>query len=62
VKSPAPNKDIKGGDVYFINLLKEPFNVREPVEIIAENDPEQKRMLLFDVSSMTWQDTLHGLI
>jgi hypothetical protein len=63
VKSPHPNVNIQGGkDVYGIDLPKEPFLVREPVEIIAENDEEGKHMLLFDVASMNWQETLQDVL
>lgn len=62
VKSTDPNRDIKAGDYYSIDLLKPPFSTREPVEVFDEQDAEKKHMLLFDVTRMTWEDSLAGLI
>lgn len=62
VNSIRPNIDIKGGEFYEIDILKEPFRVQHPVEVIAENDVEQKHMLLYNVANMTWQDTLQGVL
>lgn len=50
------------GQYYDINLLKEPFKVSEPLEIIDEQTQDGKHMLLFDVQKMTWQDPLDGLV
>lgn len=56
------NKEIKAGDVYSVDILKPPFNASQPIEEFEEGDHEGKHMLLFDMASMTWQDTLAGLI
>jgi hypothetical protein len=50
------------GDYYPIDLLKEPFKVSQPLEIIDEKAPDGKHMLLFDVQKMTWQDPLADLV
>ena len=53
------NVDIAAGDVYDIDLLKPPFNLRPaPLEIVKEDNPEQKFMLLLDVSRMEWDEEL----
>lgn len=51
-----------GVGYYDINLLKEPFNMSQPLELIDEKSPDQKHMLLYDVQSMTWVDPLDGLV
>jgi len=62
VKSSTPNVDIAGGDYYALDLLKPPFNVSKPLEILDEQTPDGKHMLLFDVQKMTWDDALLGLV
>ena len=53
------NVDIAAGDVYDIDLLKPPFNIRPaPLEVIKEDNPEQKFMLLLDVARMEWDEDL----
>ena len=53
------NVDIAVGDVYDIDLLRPPFNIRPaPLEIIKEDNPEQKFMLLLDVAHMEWDEDL----
>ena len=53
------NVDIAAGDVYDIDLLRPPFNIRPaPLEIIKEDNPEQKFMLLLDVARMEWDEDL----
>ena len=53
------NVDIAAGDVYDIDLLKPPFNLRPaPLEIVKEDNPERKFMLLLDVSRMEWDEDL----
>jgi hypothetical protein len=53
---------VAAGAAYEIDLLKEPFKVTPPIEIIDERTPDGKHMLLFDVQKMTWQDSLDGLV
>jgi hypothetical protein len=62
VKSPDPNKVITPGDFYKVDLLKPPFSANRPVEMFDEQDGEKKHMLLFDVTRMTWQDSLQGIL
>jgi len=51
--------DVPVGDGYDIDLLKPPFNLRpSPLEIVKEDNPEQKFMLLLDVSRMEWDEDL----
>lgn len=50
------------GDYYQIDLLKEPFKLSKPLQIIDEKSWDGKHMLLFDVQKMTWQDSLAGLV
>jgi hypothetical protein len=51
------NVDVAAGDVYDIDLLKPPFNLRpRPLEIVREDNPEQKFMLLLDVARMEWDE------
>ena len=53
------NVDVDVGDGYDIDLLKPPFNLRPaPLEIIKEDNPEQKFMLLFDLGRMEWDEDL----
>lgn len=53
------NVDINVGDVYDIDLLQPPFNVRPPpLEVIKEDNPEQKFMLLLDVGRLAWDEDL----
>ena len=53
------NDDIEAGEVYDIDLLKPPFNLRPaPLEIIKEDNPEQKFMLLLDVGRREWDEDL----
>ena len=53
------NEDVVAGDVYDIDLLKPPFSIRPaPLEIIKEDNPEQKFMLLLDVARMEWDENL----
>lgn len=53
------NMDIAVGDVYDIDLQKPPFNLRPaPLEIVKEDNPEQKFMLLLDVARMEWDEDL----
>ena len=53
------NEDVAAGDVYDIDLLKPPFNIRPaPMEVITEDNPEQKYMLLLDVARMEWDEDL----
>lgn len=49
------------GDYYEVDLLKPPFSVSKPLEIIDENTPDGKHMLLFEVANLTWSDPLQGL-
>ncbi len=49
---------LQAGEYYPINLLKNPFNLSRPLEIIDEHTPDGKHMLLYDVRSMTWSDPL----
>lgn len=65
LSSETPNRDVKGGGYFPINLLKPPFNMSEPLEVIDEETPAgeaHKYLLLFRVSQMTWQDSLPGLM
>ena len=58
----SPNRDIVAGEYYPINLLAPPFNLRPaPLEVIDEQSPDGKHMLLFDVRALEWDDTLYGL-
>lgn len=50
------------GGGYPIDLLKPPFKLSAPLEVIDEKTPDGKHMLLFDVQKMTWEDTLDGLV
>lgn len=50
------------GDSYQIDLLKEPFKLSKPLQIIDEKSWDGKHMLLFDVQKMTLQDSLAGLV
>lgn len=58
----TPNVDIKAGEYYSIDLTKPPFNLGPPLEVINEKTPDGKHMLLFNVTSMTWDDWLPGLL
>lgn len=49
------------GGYYPIDLLKPPFNVSQPVEVIDEKVADGKHLLLFEVAKMTWSDPLQGL-
>ena len=52
------NVDIDVGDMYDIDLLKAPFNLRSaPLEIIKEDNPEQNFMLLLD-ARLEWDEDL----
>ena len=70
LKYVDPNRDIAPGEYYAINLKEPPFNLRPaPLEIIdersdvAENSTQAQRkyMLLYDVSTLEWDDELLGL-
>lgn len=50
------------GEYYNINLLKSPFKLSQPLEIIDEQTQDGKHMLLFDVQKMVWEDPLDGLV
>jgi hypothetical protein len=53
------NVDIAVGDVYDIDLLQPPFNMRpHPLYVIKEDNPERKFMLLFDARRMAWDEDL----
>jgi hypothetical protein len=58
---PVPWLAVTAGGYYPINLLKPPFNVSRPLEVIDEQVPDGKHLLLFEVGKMTWSDPLHGL-
>lgn len=57
----AVSDALAAGQYYDINLLKTPFKVSRPLEIIDEHTQDGKHMLLFDVQNMTWEDPLLGL-
>jgi hypothetical protein len=50
------------GSNYEINLLKAPFKTSKPLEVLSEQTPDGKHLLLFEVATMTWDDPLHGLL
>jgi hypothetical protein len=50
------------GTHYEIDLLKAPFKVSKPLEVVSEQTPDGKHLLLFAVATMTWDDPLHGLL
>lgn len=52
---------LRAGGYYAIDLLKPPFNVSQPVEVIDEKVEDGKHLLLFEVAKMTWSDPLYGL-
>ncbi len=57
----AVNRNISVGDYYPVDVTKPPFNVRPaPVEVVDEKTigEDPKYMLLFDVSSMEWDEVL----
>jgi hypothetical protein len=58
----CPLTDPLAGGYYDIDLLKEPFKLSKPLEIIDEQSSDGKHMLLFDVQGMTWEDPLDGLV
>lgn len=63
IKSTDINTDVPAGKgAYAIDLLKEPFKVSQPLDIIDEKSIDGKHMLLFDVQKMTWQDPLADLM
>lgn len=39
-----------------------PFNLSRPLEVVDEQTPDGKFMLLYDVATMTWDDPLDGLV
>jgi hypothetical protein len=53
---------LQAGDYYPINLLKPRFNMSAPLEVIDEDTPDGKHMLLFNVHSMTWDDPLQDTL
>jgi hypothetical protein len=50
------------GDYYLIELLKGPFKLSKPLEVIHEQSEDRKHTLVFDVLNMTWEDPLAGLM
>jgi hypothetical protein len=49
---------LQAGGYYPIDLIKPPFNLSPPLEVLDENTEHGKHMLLFNVQSMTWDDPL----
>ena len=60
VDSALPNMNIKPGDAYSIDLTKPPFLLGPAYTIMEESAKEgpdqQKHLLVFDLTSVTWQD------
>lgn len=62
LRSTHPNRDIKAGDYYPIDLTKPPFNLGPVLEVLDEGTPDGKHLLLLDVANMAWDDPLPGLL
>lgn len=55
------NENILGGQYYRYNLLAPPFSLRpDPLDMITESHGK-KFMLLYDLSTLEWDDTLSDL-
>ena len=62
VKSRQPNKDIHAGwGAYDVDLLKPPFSVRNQLMVIDEHTKDGKHQILFDLSTIQWDDPLIDL-
>lgn len=63
ITATSPNGNIaRAGEYYNIDLMKPPFSLSRPVEVIDERTPDGKHLLLFKVEKMTWHDPLLGLV
>ena len=49
VKSTLPNNNIKVGSYFPVNLFKPPFNLTEYIEILDEQTPDLKHLILYDI-------------
>lgn len=57
LNAKGANVDIKAGEYYPINLLEPPFNLRpKPVEVIDEETPDGKFLLVLDARKMQWDN------
>lgn len=55
IEAHGQNRDISAGDYFPINLLERPFNLKpDPIEVIDEETPDRKHILMIDVHAMTW--------
>ena len=45
------NRNIQTGDYFAINLMKQPFNLNEYVEIFNEQVPHKKYLILYDIQN-----------
>lgn len=54
------NKEIPAGEYFSLNLLKPPYNLPQPLEVVDEQTPGEpvKHLLLYDLRSLTWSDPL----
>jgi hypothetical protein len=52
---------VRAGAHYEVDLLKAPFKAATPLEVLSEQTPDGKHLLLFDMATMTWEDPLQGL-
>lgn len=51
LSAPGPNRDIRAGDYFLINLLKPPFSMnatRDVLDELSANEGERKFLLLYD--------------
>lgn len=55
-------KPIEPGEYYPQNLQEAPFKLRpEPLAVVDEQSKHRKKMMLFEVAKLEWDDALSGL-
>lgn len=55
-KGGTGNINVHAGGMYDVDVTAPPFNLRPTVQVINEKTKDEKHMLLFDVSTMEWDE------